>query len=157
VFALIATAVVFVAGLAIAPHAPVALVDSWGKGFWELLPFTMQMALIIITGYVLASSRPVAMTIARLTRAPRTARGATVMVAVFSMLTSWFNWGAKRWRTWCTRSCTDQDSVGEGLGQGEGVRCMARAHGAHAAQGGAAMKVQVSDEIEELVARGFVG
>jgi short-chain fatty acids transporter len=93
VFALMATAVVFVAGLASAPHAPVALIESWGKGFWELVPFTMQMALIIVTGYVLASSRPVAMTIARLARAPRTARSATVMVAVFSMVTSWFNWG----------------------------------------------------------------
>jgi short-chain fatty acids transporter len=93
VFALIATVFVFVAGLAVARDTPVALVDSWGKGFWELVPFAMQMALIIITGYVLASSRPVAMAIARLARAPRTARGATVMVAAFSMLTAWVNWG----------------------------------------------------------------
>jgi short-chain fatty acids transporter len=92
VFALIATVFVFLAGLA-ARDTPVALVDSWGKGFWELVPFAMQMALIIVTGYVLASSRPVAMAITRLARAPRSARGATVMVAVFSMLTSWVNWG----------------------------------------------------------------
>jgi len=93
VFALVATVVVFAAGLALTPSGPAALVDGWGKAFWELVPFTMQMALIIITGYVLASSRPVAIAIARLARTPRTARGATVMVAVFSMLTSWFNWG----------------------------------------------------------------
>ena len=93
VFALIATLFVFAAGLAVARASPVALVDSWGKGFWELVPFAMQMALIIITGYVLASSQPVAIAIARLARAPRTARGATVMIAVFSMLTSWINWG----------------------------------------------------------------
>lgn len=93
VFALIATLFVFASGLAVARASPVVLVDSWGKGFWELVPFAMQMALIIITGYVLASSRPVAIAIARLARAPRTARGATVMVAAFSMLTSWINWG----------------------------------------------------------------
>ncbi len=93
VFALIATLVAFVLGVALSRDAPVAVVDAWGKGFWELLPFTMQMALIIVTGYVLAASRPVALVIARLARAPRTARGATVMVAVFSMITSWFNWG----------------------------------------------------------------
>jgi short-chain fatty acids transporter len=93
VFALLATILVFVAGLVVARASPVALVDSWGKGFWELVSFAMQMALIIITGHVLASSRPVAIAIARLARAPRTARGATVMVAVFSMLTSWINWG----------------------------------------------------------------
>ena len=53
----------------------------------------MQMALIIVTGYVLASSRPVALAIARLARVPRSARGATAMVALFSMLTAWLNWG----------------------------------------------------------------
>ena len=72
VFALLATLVVFVAGLAVAHAAPGGLVTSWGHGFWELVPFTMQMALIIVTGYVLASSRPVALAIAALARLPRT-------------------------------------------------------------------------------------
>jgi short-chain fatty acids transporter len=93
VFALVATGVVFVAGLAVAHASPAQLVTSWGSGFWDLVPFTMQMALVIVTGYVLASSRPVARAITALARLPRTARGATVMVAVFSMATSWFNWG----------------------------------------------------------------
>ena len=93
VFALAATVLVFVAGLAVAHAGPAELVMSWGNGFWELVPFTMQMALIIVTGYVLASSRPVALAIARLARLPRTARGAAVMVAVFSMTTAWCNWG----------------------------------------------------------------
>jgi short-chain fatty acids transporter len=93
VFALVATLLVFVAGLTVGHAGPLELVDSWGNGFWELVPFTMQMALIIVTGYVLASSRPVARAIAGLARLPRTARGATVMVAVFSMAASWFNWG----------------------------------------------------------------
>ena len=93
VFALVATLLVFGAGLTVAHAGPAELVTSWGKGFWELVPFTMQMALIIVTGYVLASSRPVALAIAWLARLPRTARGATVMVAVFSMTAAWCNWG----------------------------------------------------------------
>jgi short-chain fatty acids transporter len=93
VFALVATLLVFGAALAFGHVSPAQLVLSWGNGFWALLPFTMQMALIIVTGYVLASSRPVAIAIAALARLPRTARGATVMVAVFSMTTSWINWG----------------------------------------------------------------
>jgi short-chain fatty acids transporter len=93
VFALVATVVVFGAGLTLGHASPAQLVMSWGNGFWELVPFTMQMALIIVTGYVLASSRPVALAIAALARVPRTARVATVMVAVFSMATSWINWG----------------------------------------------------------------
>src|SRR3984957_16943690 len=70
VFALLATLVVLGLGLVAGHASPVALVDAWGKGFWELLPFTMQMALVIVTGYVLASSRPVALGIARLARVP---------------------------------------------------------------------------------------
>src|SRR5213080_3242996 len=27
------------------------LVDAWGKGFWSLIQFTLQMAMIIIGGY----------------------------------------------------------------------------------------------------------
>jgi short-chain fatty acids transporter len=93
VFALVATGVVFAAGLVVAHASAAQLVTSWGSGFWDLVPFTMQMALVIVTGYVLASSRPVALAIAALARLPRTARGATVMVALFSMTASWLNWG----------------------------------------------------------------
>jgi short-chain fatty acids transporter len=93
VFALAATVLVFVLGLAFAHAGPGELVQSWGKGFWELISFTMQMALIIVTGYVLASSAPVARLISGVAGLPRTARGATTMVALFSMATSWVNWG----------------------------------------------------------------
>lgn len=93
IFALIATLVVFVAGVAAGHTGPVDVVLAWGKGFWELVPFTMQMALVIITGYVLAASRPVARAIVRLARLPATARQATVMIALFSMGASWINWG----------------------------------------------------------------
>ncbi len=93
VFALAVTIGVFALGVAL-ERAPVpTLLESWGKGFWELVPFAMQMALIIVTGYVLATSRPVARAITRLARVPRTPRGATAMVAVFAMATSWVNWG----------------------------------------------------------------
>jgi short-chain fatty acids transporter len=93
VFALVATLLVFALGLGAGRASPVALLDAWGKGFWELLPFTMQMALVIVTGYVLAVSRPVSRAIVRLARVPRSAREAIVMVALFAMVTSWFNWG----------------------------------------------------------------
>jgi short-chain fatty acids transporter len=32
------------------------MVKFWGDGFWNLLAFGMQMALIIVTGHALASS-----------------------------------------------------------------------------------------------------
>jgi short-chain fatty acids transporter len=93
VFALVVTIGVFALGAGLERAPVTTLLESWGKGFWELVPFAMQMALIIVTGYVLATSRPVARAITRLARVPRTARGATAMVALFAMGTSWVNWG----------------------------------------------------------------
>jgi len=93
VFALIATALAFVAGIAVTQGSVETVVESWGKGFWELIPFTLQMALVIITGYVVASTRPVHRMIAWLAGVPKTPKGAVVFVAVFAMLSSWLNWG----------------------------------------------------------------
>ena len=93
VFALGATVVVFGAGLAVGEPA-LKLVEAWGNGFPELLAFTMQMALVIVTGYVVASSRPVYRAIGFIAdRAPHGPRGAVATVALFAMVSSWFNWG----------------------------------------------------------------
>ncbi len=93
VFALGATVLVFAAGLAVGEPA-MKLVEAWGNGFPELLAFTMQMALVIVTGYVVASSRPVYRAIGFIAdRAPHGPRGAVATVALFAMVSSWFNWG----------------------------------------------------------------
>src|ERR1700682_3201105 len=93
VFALLATLIVIVAGVALTPSSVPQVIDAWGKGFWELIPFTLQMALIIITGHVLATSPPVARVIRRLAAGPTTPRNAVALVACFAMASSWFNWG----------------------------------------------------------------
>ena len=93
VFALAATVLVFGAGLAVGVPA-FELVKSWGNGFPDLLAFAMQMALVIVTGYVVASSRPVYRLICWVAdRCPRSPRGAVATVAAFAMLSSWLNWG----------------------------------------------------------------
>ena len=93
VFALVATVVVFVAALAWTPSSPGQVIDAWGRGFWDLIPFTLQMALVIITGHVLASSAPMGAVVRALAGWPRTPRGAVAMVTFFALASSWFNWG----------------------------------------------------------------
>ncbi|MBI2391442.1 MAG: short-chain fatty acid transporter [Deltaproteobacteria bacterium] len=99
VFALVATFLVFVAAvLMLRPTAGVrgatlAAAEIWGTGFWELIPFTLQMALVIITGYVVATTRPVYRLIAALASFPRAPKVAIAWVAMFAMLSSWLNWG----------------------------------------------------------------
>ncbi|MGV9271072.1 short-chain fatty acid transporter [Kitasatospora sp. NPDC003701] len=68
------------------------LVDAWGQGFWSLITFTLQMAMIVIAGYAVAVSPPVGRLIARLAALPRTPRGAVAFTAAVAMLTSYANW-----------------------------------------------------------------
>lgn len=92
VFALAAIVLVFFGGLAIGVPAP-KLVSEFGTGFWSLVNFTMQMALVIIGGFVVASSPPIARVTSRLASIPKTARGAVAFVAAFAMLSSLVSWG----------------------------------------------------------------
>ena len=93
VFALLATVVVVMAALTATPTGVVDVASLWGTGFWELIPFTMQMALVIITGYVLASSPPMGALIRRLAAVPTDPRAAVAWVTFFALVSSWFNWG----------------------------------------------------------------
>jgi short-chain fatty acids transporter len=93
IFALLATFLVVGAAMLTSDVKAGDIVKIWGDGFWELLGFTLQMAMIIITGYVVATAPVVYRMIAALARLPRTPRGAIATVALFSMVASWFNWG----------------------------------------------------------------
>src|SRR4051812_12608499 len=93
IFALIATVLVIAAALAATPATLAQTVDAWGGGFWDLIPFTLQMALVIITGHVLATSPPMGRLIRAIAAWPRSPRGAVALVAFFALASSWFNWG----------------------------------------------------------------
>lgn len=92
VFVLIAVIVV-AAGAIVHGGSPLAVSRAFGDGFWNLIPFTMQMALIAIGGYVVAMSPAVAAILRRLAGVPKTGRGAVVFVGVISILLSLLNWG----------------------------------------------------------------
>ncbi len=93
IFALLATIIVFIAALVWTPSTPLQVIDAWGNGFWDLITFTLQMSLIIITGHVLATSAPMGKAIRAIAAWPTTPRGAVTLVAFFAMFSSWFNWG----------------------------------------------------------------
>jgi len=93
IFALVATVVVVAAALGATSSSIVQVVDAWGRGFWELIPFTLQMCLVIITGHVLATSKPMGRLIRLLAGLPATPRSAVAMVTFFALASSWLNWG----------------------------------------------------------------
>src|SRR5262245_59605494 len=89
--ALAAVAIVFAACLAIG--SPVVQTAQWfGAGFWDLVTFTMQMSMVIVTGYALATTRPVYAMIRRLAAVPSHPRSAVAFVGLFSMLSSLLSW-----------------------------------------------------------------
>lgn len=92
IFALLGIVIVFGVGLLLGER-PTKLAIEGGRAFWVLIPFTMQMAMIIIGGYVVAATPAVYGVIQRLAEVPKTARGAIAYVAVFSMGTSLISWG----------------------------------------------------------------
>ena len=92
VFAFMGIVVVFGVGLLL-HQSPAKLAIQGGKNFWALVPFTMQMVMIIIGGYVVASTPIVYRAIHALAGIPKTPRGAVALVAVLSMLTSLIHWG----------------------------------------------------------------
>ncbi|MDT1064138.1 TIGR00366 family protein [Paracoccus sp. CPCC 101403] len=65
---------------------------AFGEGFWSLIPFTMQMAMVAITGYVVASSPPMTRLVTAAARLPRTGRGAVAYVAFISVMVSLLHW-----------------------------------------------------------------
>ncbi len=71
----------------------VILMRYWGAGFWTLLTFAMQMALIIMTGYIVAVSPPFRRLLNYLAGLPKSPKGAIALMALVSMLLSFLNWG----------------------------------------------------------------
>jgi short-chain fatty acids transporter len=89
--ALAAVAVVFVATLA--TGSSFAQSAQWfGAGFWDLVAFTMQMSMIVITGYAVATSPPIYAVIRKLAAFPTNGRNAAAYVGLFSMLASLVSW-----------------------------------------------------------------
>src|SRR5258706_5760831 len=93
VFALLGTFIVVLAAVAATPWTLAQVADGWGRGFWELIPFTLQVALVIITGHVLATSPLMGRVIRAVAAWPRTPKGAVALVTLFALVSSWFNWG----------------------------------------------------------------
>lgn len=91
IFAVLGVIIVGLGSLMIgAPAQKIAL--AFGDGFWSIIPFTLQMCMLIVVGYVVSVSKPMAKFIDRLAKIPNTGRGAIVLVATLSLFISLINW-----------------------------------------------------------------
>lgn len=93
IFAILLTGVTFALALGLTPKAPADLVMLWGSGFWNLLAFSMQMAMILVTGHALASSGPVKRMLVALASSARTPGQGVMLVAFVGAVACAINWG----------------------------------------------------------------
>lgn len=70
-----------------------ALVGAWYAGMWNILTFAVQMALILLTGYVVARSRPVSHFLDWLASKPQNQGQALALTIVVASIASLINWG----------------------------------------------------------------
>jgi short-chain fatty acids transporter len=92
VFALAGVVIVSLAAM-VNGSSPVTVAETFGGGLWDLANFTLQAAMVVLTGYVVAASPPIARIIQRIAMVPSTPRGSVAFVALLSCLVSMLNWG----------------------------------------------------------------
>src|SRR5499426_2849660 len=87
------TLVTFVLVVTVAGKNPIAAQGYWTKGFWELLELTMQLSLIVLTGYIVAVSPAMSRLLEFVAGLASTERGAVALMGIVSMTASWLHWG----------------------------------------------------------------
>jgi short-chain fatty acids transporter len=91
--AVLLTLLTFVLGMTWGGASPARVLAGWGEGFWELLTFSMQMALVMFTGYLLALTPVVRGALERVASLAKSPRGAVALMAFASMALAGINWG----------------------------------------------------------------
>ncbi|WP_404391879.1 short-chain fatty acid transporter [Pseudoalteromonas phenolica] len=93
VIVLLLTLLVLSLSIVFTPFSLEQTITSWGKGFWSLLTFAMQMLLVLVTGFMLASTPVCKSLLDKLAQRASSGTVAILMVTLVSMLASWINWG----------------------------------------------------------------
>lgn len=93
VFAILLTLLTMVLAFAVENRPADLVVQDWGKGFWSLLAFTTQMAVILVMGYVLAAAPVVDRFLDRIASRVNTPRSAIIVATLVGCVGSYLNWG----------------------------------------------------------------
>ena len=93
IFAIILTFFVFIVSMIVTKSTPLNIVEAWYGGFWTLLAFSMQMAMILVTGTILATAPLFKKGLGKLASIPKNKIQAVVIVSIIGLLASFVNWG----------------------------------------------------------------
>ena len=93
IFAILLTFIVFILALVVVQASPVKIVESWYRGFWAYLGFSMQMVVLLIFGYSLAITRVGVKIIDAITGIAKTPAQAVAVVTAVAAILAAVNWG----------------------------------------------------------------
>lgn len=93
IFVLLLTLVVMISAVVAEQKTPMDVINYWGDGFWALLSFSMQMLLVLVAGFMLASSPPIKKLLDAIAGFAKSAPQAIILVTLVSLAASWINWG----------------------------------------------------------------
>lgn len=98
-FAIILTIVVFIAAMIGTGMGPIRMIWAWGGeggeklGLWNLLKFSMQMALVLVLGSALASAKICKKILGAIAGLAKNKMSAIVVTTAVSTICCWLNWG----------------------------------------------------------------
>lgn len=94
VFAILLTLLTAMLAFILVPTATLGVIaSSWYAGIFNILTFGFQMVLILVTGYALASSKPIRLALEKTAKLASTPRDAVSLTVIAGMMASWLQWG----------------------------------------------------------------
>lgn len=93
VFAIGLTLLTFILALLIEDISFTKLTTAWGDGFWDLLAFTTQMAVILVFGYVLATAPATDKLLNKIASKVKSPKTAVIVATLVGAIGSYLNWG----------------------------------------------------------------
>ncbi len=94
-FAIILSIVVFIAAMGATSMGPIEILNAWGSasGFWNLLAFSMQMALVLVLGNAMATAPVCKKALGAIASTAKDNKSAILITTFVSTICCWLNWG----------------------------------------------------------------
>ncbi|MCR4672610.1 MAG: TIGR00366 family protein [Lachnospiraceae bacterium] len=93
IFCIILTIIIWIVCMPAAGVGPLQAIIGWGSGVWNLLAFSMQMALVLVLGNAFATAPAVKRFIVRIAKVPKTPASAIFFVTAISTICCFLQWG----------------------------------------------------------------
>ena len=93
IFCIILTVIVFIAAMPATGADVITMVGAWGNGVWNLLAFSMQMALVLVLGNAFANAPAIKNIVRAIASTAKTPVRGIILTTFFSVIACWLNWG----------------------------------------------------------------